>query len=247
MGFIVFFFFLSFDVTEVAVPWKLLTKAGVSVIFATEKGNEGPIPQCDPLLIKGVIFGKLGAEPEPILFYNEMINDSAFKSPISWKKVCIEDFDGLILPGGHAQGMKQYLGSEDLFEKVSIFWKLKRLVGAICHGVLILARSNCLNGRKTTCLPYYMEKLAYLSTFWKLGNYYRTYPKYVEEEVCESLGPQGTFIAGPYEFTRGTDNDDTHAMVVEDENYISARWPGDAYLFAKTFLIKLTQQQEQQE
>jgi len=28
--------------------------------------------------------------------------------------------------------------------------------------------------------------------------------------------------------------------VVEDGNYVSARWPGDAYLFAHTFIGKLT-------
>jgi hypothetical protein len=40
-----------------------------------------------------------------------------------------------------------------------------------------------LQGVKTTCLPKYMEKLAFYLTFWKLGNYYRTYPAYVEDEV----------------------------------------------------------------
>ncbi len=34
---------------------------------------------------------------------------------------------------------------------------------------------------------------------------------------------------------RGTLDDDTPAFVVEDGNYVSARWPGDAYLFAKRF------------
>jgi hypothetical protein len=32
---------------------------------------------------------------------------------------------------------------------------------------------------------------------------------------------------------RGTETDDAPAWVVEDDNYVSARWPGDAYLFAK--------------
>jgi hypothetical protein len=33
--------------------------------------------------------------------------------------------------------------------------------------------------------------------------------------------------------------DDTPAFVVQDANYVSARWPGDAYLFTKTFLALL--------
>src|SRR5450432_1969416 len=58
----------DFDVTEVAVPWRLLRDAGHEVVFATEAGAT---PACDPLLITGVVFGKLGARPEPIAFYRE--------------------------------------------------------------------------------------------------------------------------------------------------------------------------------
>lgn len=34
---------------------------------------------------------------------------------------------------------------------------------------------------------------------------------------------------------RGTATDDTAAFVVQDGNYVSARWPGDAYLFGRRF------------
>jgi hypothetical protein len=30
-------------------------------------------------------------------------------------------------------------------------------------------------------------------------------------------------------------DNETPAFVVQDRNYVSARWPGDAYTFAKTF------------
>ncbi len=53
----------DFDVTEVAVPWKVLTRLGHSVVFATENG--GRAPAADPLLLTGVLFGKLGAADEP--------------------------------------------------------------------------------------------------------------------------------------------------------------------------------------
>src|SRR5678816_4955220 len=71
----------DFDVTEVAVPWKLLTEAGHHVVFATEGGAT---PACDPLLLTGVVFGKLGARPEPIAFYRELEAAAAFVSPIRW-------------------------------------------------------------------------------------------------------------------------------------------------------------------
>ena len=42
----------DFDTTAAAVPWKLLTRAGHEVAFATEAG--GSAPACDALLLAGV-------------------------------------------------------------------------------------------------------------------------------------------------------------------------------------------------
>jgi putative intracellular protease/amidase len=225
----------DFDTTEVAVPWRLLTDAGHSVVFATERG--GAAPATDPLLLKGVVFKLLGAAREPKRFYAQLLEDPAYNAPLAWDSLDPGAFDGLILPGGHAKGMRQYLGSEVLQAKVAEFWKTERPVGAICHGVLVLARAGVLTGRRTTCLPAYLEGLAYYSTVWRRGRYYRTYPKYVETEVRKSgakfkMGP-------PTPMVRGTAKMNWPAFVVEDGNYVSARWPGDAYLFAKKFLERL--------
>lgn len=235
----------DFDLTEVAVPWRHLSSLGHEIVFATEKGET---PQVDPLLIRGVLFGQLGADPEPKAFYAELEKDPRFQKPISWASIDPASFDGLLLPGGHAPGMRQYLGSSVLQQKVGAFWKLNRPVGAICHGVLVLARTvdpdtgkSVLHGSKTTCLPKYMERTAYFLTAWKLGKYYRTYPAYVEDEVKGALdAPDTQFVRGPHELTtRGTAADDKAAFVVEDGRYVSARWPGDAYLFAKKFQDRL--------
>src|SRR5207248_3292566 len=72
----------DFDVTEVAVPWKLLSRAGHRVVFATERG--GVPPQADPLLLSGVLFGQLGANPEPKAFYAELEQAPEFRTPLSW-------------------------------------------------------------------------------------------------------------------------------------------------------------------
>lgn len=75
-------------------------------------------------------------------------------------------------------------------------------------------------------------------TAWKLGDYYRTYPEWVEAEV-RRLG--ATFERGPIHLvTRGTETDDGAAFVVEDGAYVSARWPGDAWLLARRFLARLS-------
>ncbi len=229
----------DFDVTEVAVPWRLLSDAGHEVVFATEQG--GAPPACDPLLLTGVLFGQLGAYAEPKEFYRQLTEAPEFQSPLAWQALAPETFDGLILPGGHAPGMRQYLGSAELREKVAGFWALDRPVGAICHGVLVLARTvvggrSVLAGRRTTCLPKYLERSAYYLTGWRHGRYYRTYPEYVQDEVVAS---GATFERGPLAVARDTATDDRPAFVVEDGNYVSARWPGDAYAFARRFAAKL--------
>jgi putative intracellular protease/amidase len=225
------------DVTEVAVPWKLLGEAGHEVVFATETGAK---PAADPLLITGVVFGALGAEKEPLAFYRELEQAPAFTAPRTWADVAIGEMDALVLPGGHAPGMRQYLGSEALQAQVAAFFATGRPVGAICHGVLVAARAGALKGKKTTCLPKYMERTAFFLTAWRRGRYYRTYPAYVEDEVKASLASPDDFVRGPRNLTRkGTRDDDSAAFVVEDGNYVSARWPGDAYLFAKKLLERL--------
>jgi len=232
----------DFDVTEVAVPWRVLRDAGHEVVFATERG--GTVPAADPRLLTGVIFGQLGAEPEAKRVYGELTRAPEFTGTQAWGSLDPAAFDGLLLPGGHAPGMRQYLGSAELREQVARFWALGRPVGAICHGVLVLARTadlatgrSVLAGRRTTCLPKYMERSAYLATGWRLGRYYRTYPAYVEDEVKAALDdPARQFERGPVVLAaRGTASDDGPAFAVTDGNYVSARWPGDAYLFARRF------------
>jgi putative intracellular protease/amidase len=232
----------GFDVTEVAVPWRLLSRAGHEVVFCTERGASAP--QADPLLLTGVLFGQLGAEPQPCEFYRELERAAEFRHPQAWDAIDVAAYDALLLPGGHAPGMRQYLGSTSLQERVAAFFALGRPVGAICHGVLLAARStdpstgtSVLYDRTTTCLAKYQERSAYLLTFWKLGRYYRTYPAYVEDEVKSALrDPARQFQRGPMVFTRrDTEADASPSFVVEDDNYVSARWPGDAYSFARAF------------
>jgi putative intracellular protease/amidase len=229
----------DFDPTEVAVPWRVLAESGHEVVFATERGAAAA---CDMRALHGVVLGRFGASAEAQAFYGELERAAAFRHPMRWADIDPERFDGLLLPGGHAPGMRQYLGSRLLQEKIAAFWRLHRPVGAICHGVLLLARArdeagrSLLARRRTTCLPKYLERIARIGTFW-LGDYARTYPLYVEDEVRAALDdPARQFRRGPrIVLSRGSATDDRAAFVVIDENYVSGRWLGDAYLFARSF------------
>ncbi len=175
--------------------------------------------------------------------YAELTRAPEFNTTIAWADLDPAGFDGLLLPGGHAPGMRQYLGSAVLRAQAARFWATGLPVAAICHGVLVLARTDSGTGRsvlydrQTTCLPKYMERTAYLTTAWRLGKYYRTYPAYVEDKVKAALrDPAAQFKRGPVNLSsRGTAADDAAAFVINDGRYLSARWPGDAYLFARSF------------
>ena len=233
----------DFDVTEVAVPWHVLRRAGVNVVFATERGAT---PRADARLLSGLPPG-LKARGDAVALYRELEKAPEFARPLRWAQLVAEDYQALWLAGGHAPGMRQYLGARELAAFVARFWALERPVAAICHGVLVLARSKAeasehsvLHDRRTTCLPKYMERSAYLMTAWALGSYYRTYPAYVEDEVMAALRERSQFERGPRTLVRrGSDQDDRGTFVVEDGKYLSARWPGDAYALARALLRKL--------
>ena len=271
----------DFDPTEVAVSWKILTQRGHRVVFATPDGKPGA---CDPIMLSGIgldpwsgipvlrhirVLGLLlGANGDARRAYAEMLRDPAFKSPMRWDQIESRDFDGLLLGGGHrARGMREYFESSVLQRITAQFFGDEKPVAAICHGVLLAARSKRTDGRsvlydrKTTTLPWALERkgstLAHFGRFWD-PNYYRTYTEAagqpagymsVQQEVTRALASPADFIDVPKsdpEFkrktsgtARDTETDERPAWVVRDDNYVSARWPGDAHSFARTYAAVL--------
>jgi len=224
----------DFDTTEVSIPWKHFVEAGLDVTFSTETGKMG---QTDPRLLTGVIFGQLGAKPDAIAAYRELEKIEAFRHPIPYESIDTQEYDLLLLPGGHARGMRQYLESKVVQDKALEFFKQNKVVGAICHGVLVLARTidpetrrSVLYGRRLTALTKRLERAGYYLTSWRLGDYYRTYPEYVEDETVKVLKQRSDFMHG---------GSMRKPFVVEDGNLITARYPEDAHLFAQTLVDRL--------
>jgi hypothetical protein len=92
-----------------------------------------------------------------------------------------------------------------------------------------------LQGRKTTALTRQMEMTAWRLTALYLGDYYRTYPTPVEDEVRSVLLSPEYFLVGPTSFARDSERKPQIGFTVRDGNYLSARWPGDAHRFAIAF------------
>ena len=60
-----------------------------------------------------------------------MSQDEACQHPIPYAEVNPVEFDGLLLLGGHAPGMRQYLDSRVLQGKALEFWNQDKVIGAI--------------------------------------------------------------------------------------------------------------------
>ena len=63
--------------------------------------------------------------------------------PSAWAQATLDDVDALLLPGGHrARGMRSYIDSGILQALVVDAFARGMVVAAICHGVLLAARSR---------------------------------------------------------------------------------------------------------
>jgi protease I len=232
----------DFDPTEVAVPWKAWRDLGHRMVFATPDGRKGA---ADARMVTGKGLGVLApllrADANGRAAYEAVRQSIEFRHPIAYRDVAAVEVDALFLPGGHAPGMKVYLESAEIQAKVASMFAANRPVGAICHGVLVAARSrgesgrSVLHGRKTTALTRQMELTAWWLTRAWLRDYYRTYPETVEDEVRGVLARPDDFIRGPASTRRDDAAHPEWGFTVRDGAYLSARWPGDAHRFAAEF------------
>jgi putative intracellular protease/amidase len=272
----------DFDPTEVAVTWRVLTDAGHKVVFATPDGQPGV---GDELMLTGAGFDPWGKVPglrrlvvvgrllrangDARDAYRSLAADPGFCAPLRWADMMATEADGLFLPGGHrARGMRDYLESAALQAYVVAAFRRDLPVAAICHGVLLAARSiapatgrSVLYGRRTSALTWSFERqawqLARRTRFWD-PDYYRTYTEAAgESEGYMSVQQEVTrLLARPEDFLdvqpgtpdarmktsgrrRDTETDGRPAFVVEDGRYLSARWPGDVHTLAKRFAALL--------
>ncbi len=226
----------DFDPSEVAIPWQLLRQHGFTVLFASPDGKAA---SADPMMLSGegldvwgwipvikkirLIGLLLRANKAARVAHQALLNDSNFQSPCSYAQLLVEKYDGLVLPGGHAQGIKPYLEDKTLQAFVTEFFEHKdsreqhKPIAAVCHGVLVAARAispstnkSVLYGKKTTALTWALESSAwsltkYFARFWD-KNYYRTYmesgdePKGfwgVEQEIKRLLQNEDDFLDVP--------------------------------------------------
>jgi len=233
------------DPTEVAIPWKFLTEKNFDITFITPDGKQATP---DSAMLNGDNLGiwksLLKARKDAFDACKEMEQSAEFCSPSKYEDVDVDDFDALLLPGGHDKRVKEYLESKILQRHVVKFFKQNKPVAAICHGVVVAARSidsetgkSVINGFRTTSLLKSQEMAAYTMTRLWLKDYYLTYPGLtVEDEVTAALNSPSDYLTGPNPVLRDDMKHLSRGFTVRDRNYLSARWPGDAYNFSIEFI-----------
>lgn len=239
----------DYDPTETAVPWHALQQAGIKVQFATPDGKPAHADQRLVTQGFGVLSPVLMTRKAVLQRYQAMTHSAAFNQPLSYAAVQPEQYEAIIVPGGHAPGMRSMLDSTLAQQLVLHFFKANKPVAAVCHGVLLVARTidpatgrSVLFNRKTTALPALtMELPAWLVTAPWLGSYYRTYSTTVQAEVTAALAKPSDFKQGPLLPVRDSDTHPGAGFVVRDNNYLSARWPGDCHRYAAAF-VEMVQQ-----
>lgn len=233
----------GFDPTESAVPWRRVRRAGHTVIFATPGAA---VAAADRRMVTGedlprLLRASLMAEADAVARYQEMHASREFQHPLAYPSIEPDDYDALLLPGGHDKGMREYLEDTHLQSVVARFFAEGKVVGAICHGTLLAARSrqgehSVLWGRRTTGLTRRQELVAWWLTRATLGDYYRTYAVPMADELIMNLRSPGDYDPGPgfpIPLTRDAETRLDPGFTVRDANYLSARWPGDAHRFAE--------------
>lgn len=236
------------DPSQISIPYKLLVDTDYNIVFATPTGQ---VAKADARILTGKGLGLLrsviAARKDAVEAYVEMEKSVDFQNPISYADINPADYYGVILPGGHDKRVKEYLESDVLQSVIVAFFNANKHVGAIGHGVVLVARSIDPNTRASVIHEYattaFLEKqemYAYNLTRLWLGDYFLTYPGMtVEKEVTHALIQSKYFVRGPD--TRKRDNyaNLNHGFMVRDRNYISARWAGDMYNFSLGYVQML--------
>jgi putative intracellular protease/amidase len=234
---------LDYDPTESAVIWEGLTGSGVDVRFATPDGEPA---YADARLVDtgfSVLSPLLMTRPESLRAYRRMVDDERFAKPCRYEDVDVDNADGVFVPGGHAKGVRTLLESPAAQAIATRAMSQNLPVAAVCHGVLLLARSidpstgrSTLYERRTTALTAALELGGWAMTRLWLGDYYRTYPRTVQAEVTAALAATGDFQTGPRFTLRDNPNRLNRGFTVKDGNYLSGRWPGDCYRLAADYV-----------
>ena len=135
---------------ELTEPWKAVEEAGATPVLIAPEGGE----------IQG---------------FNHLDKGDTFKVDKTTKQAKVDDFDGLVLPGGVANPDELRM-HEDVASFIGGFVQQGKPVGVICHGPWTLVEADVVRGRTITSWPSLKTDLRNAGAKW------------VDEEVVTDNG-----------------------------------------------------------
>lgn len=151
----------DYDDLEFHYPLIRLKEEGVDVVVAAEEANV-------------TINGKYGLS---------VVSDIAFKD------VKIEEYDGILIPGGWAPDYLRRF--DEVLDFVRYLDQEKRLIAMICHAGWVLSSADVLNGKTVTSTPGIKHDLMHAGATWV------DEPTVVDEHLVSGRRPPDLHIYVP--------------------------------------------------
>ncbi|MEZ6137612.1 MAG: type 1 glutamine amidotransferase domain-containing protein [Pirellulaceae bacterium] len=130
----------GFEQVELTQPWNELKTAGAKVELVSPKQGT----------IQGMHHDEKGDQ---------------FQVDKTIKEASVNDYDGLVLPGGVANPDALRV-NQDCVQFVREFFKLAKPVAAICHGPWLLVEADVVHERKVTSWPSLKTDLKNAGANW---------------------------------------------------------------------------------
>ncbi len=235
---------IGYHPAELSVPCKALLDAGFELQFVTLSGKKSRAD--DNLLdVKSCLLTRFftGSSADQRK-HRELIKSDAFCNPKSITDTNLQNAQGIFIPGGFGKGMKAFIESAEVWRLLADAFIKNLPVATVGQAVRVLTRVvdprtgvPVIYDRKTTGLPKWFEHAAWMMTRKTLGDHFKMYPGYLEQEVRANLHHQRNFLSGStsWIFALGHNS----PCVIQDRQYLSARWTADCDRLSLKFIALL--------
>ncbi len=222
----------GYFLSELAVPLQALMNAGFEPVFATPTGRA---PTMDKISDSANWFGGNQSKYQSAL--NLVNGQVGLRNPYPLKEIVGHEaeFDGVLVPGGHAP-MEDLYRDSDLGKILLAFHQANKVTALICHGpVALLSTFSPKSGKDWIYRDYQMTSFSTAEEQQEepgqdnaLGGFVRFYP----DQALQAAG--GKMSVAP-KWT---------SHVVRDRELITAQNPMSDGEFARVLLAALAQQKK---
>lgn len=221
---------------EIFKPAEVLARYGCDVTFATLRGGSARLD----LLCNAIALCEAAWDPT-FRLTRRAAREGTLRNLPSIDELCargasLDDFDALLVAGGHGGAYAAFLRDPLLHEVVRGFLRPERAIGMLCHAPILLSLMErdgaaLVAGRLVTCWPRSYERA--LGALPWLGPFFKPFGT----TVGEALERAGGHVHDP-----GLPAHPVHAAI--DGSLVTGRGPWSTTAFATALLSVLARTRE---